>query len=174
VSGRVSRSRKRAAQNPFPSPPGGGSAAWREPLLQSAKAGNPRNSCQAALRGLIQLAQKAKLSDEQGKQIQAALVDSLQGNDPMLQFTVLPASTDLGSMALALLPAVEKLSRDASNERIRELAKQTVEKIRSQDKGGAAPTSAEVKQLREKVERLEREQAELREQLRKLQKKAKE
>jgi aminopeptidase N len=148
--------------------------AMLDSLLPYAKAGNPRNSRSAALRGLIRLAQKAKLSDEQGKQIKAVLVDSLQGNDPMVQFVVLGASTDLGSMASALLPAVEKLSQDASNERIREMAKQTAEKIRSQDKGGSAPTSAEVKQLREKVERLEREQAELREQLRKLQKKVKE
>jgi ubiquinone biosynthesis protein UbiJ len=73
-------------------------------------------------------------------------------------------------MASTLLPAVEKLSRDASNERIRELAKQTAEKIRSQDKSAAAPTSAEIKQLREEVQRLKREQADLLERLRKLEK----
>jgi ubiquinone biosynthesis protein UbiJ len=90
----------------------------------------------------------------------------------MVHFVVLSAATDLGSMASTLLPAVEKLSRDGSNERIRNLAKQTAEKIRSQDKSAAAPTSAEVKQLREEVERLKREQADLRERLRKVEKKS--
>jgi len=45
---------------------------------------------------------------------------------------------------------------------------------RSQDKSVTAPTSAEVKQLREEVERLKREQADLRERLRKIEKKARE
>jgi aminopeptidase N len=143
-------------------------------LLQYAKAGNPRNARGSALRGLIRLAQKAKLNEEQNKQIQTILVDSLQGDDMMVQFVVLSASTDLGPLASALLPAVEKLSRDASNERVRELAKQTADKIRSQDKSAAAPASAEVKQLREEVERLKREQSDLRERLRKIEQKTRE
>ncbi len=141
-------------------------------LLKYAKAGNPRNARGASLRGLIQLVQKAKLNEEQRKQIQSVLVDSLQGDDAMAQFVVLNASTGLGPMASTLLPAVEKLGRDASNERVRELARQTAEKIRSQDKNASTPTSAEVKQLREEVERLKREQADLRERLRKIEKKS--
>jgi aminopeptidase N len=143
-------------------------------LLKYAKAGNPRTSRGTALRGLTQLVQKAKLTEEQRKQIQAVLVDSLQGDDMTAQFVVLGASTELGSMASALLSAVEKLSRDASNERVRELAKQTAERIRSQDKSAATPTSAEVKQLREEVERLKREQTDLRDRLRKIEQKSKE
>jgi hypothetical protein len=143
-------------------------------LLPYAKAGNPRNARGAALRGLTGLVQKAKLTEEHRKQIQALLVDSLQGDDMMVQFVVLGASTELGPMASTLLPAVEKLSREASNERIRELAKQTAERIRSQDKSAAAPTSAEVKQLREEVERLKREQADLRDRLRKIEQRSKE
>jgi aminopeptidase N len=143
-------------------------------LLNYAKAGNPRSTRGAALRGLVRLAQKAKLNEEQRKQIQAVLVDSLQGDDMMVQFVILSASTDLGPMASTLLPAVENPSRDASNVRARELAKQTAEKIRRQDESAAAPTSTEVKQLREEVERLKREQAELRERLRKLEKKSRE
>ncbi len=143
-------------------------------LLTYAKAGNPRISRGAALRGLIQLVQKAKLNEEQKKQIQSVLADSLQGDDMMAQFAVLSVSTNLGPLASTLLPAVEKLSRDASNERIRELAKQTADKIRTQDKSAAASSSTEVKQLREEVERLKREQADLRDRLQKLEKKAKE
>jgi aminopeptidase N len=143
-----------------------------ETMLKYAKAGNPRNARSAALRGLVQVVQKAKLSEEQRKQIQEILVDSLQGDNMMVQFVVLNAATEMGPMASTLLPAVEKLSRDASNERIRELAKQTVEKIRSQDKNATPSTSAEVKQLREEVERLQREQADLRERLRRIENKA--
>jgi aminopeptidase N len=141
-------------------------------LLNHAKAGNPRDARGAALRGLIRLVQKAKPNEEQSKQIQSLLVDSLQGDDLMVQFAVLNASTDLGAMASGLLPAVEKLSRDASNERIREIAKQTVEKIRSQAKSAPVSTSAEVKQLREEVVRLKREQVDLRDRLRKIEKKS--
>jgi aminopeptidase N len=143
-------------------------------LLPYAKVGNPRNARGAALRGLTRLVQKAKLTEEQRKQIQALLLDSLQGDDTMVQSVVLGASTELGPMASTLLPAVEKLSRDASNERIRELAKQTAERIRSQDKSASAPTFAEVKQLREEVERLKREQADLRDRLRKIEQRSKE
>jgi aminopeptidase N len=143
-----------------------------EPLLRHARAGNPRSSRGAALRGLIQLA-KAKLNAEQSKQIQTVLVDSLQSDDRMVQAVVLNAVTDLGPMASSLLPAVEKVSRDAANERVRELAKRTAERIRSQDRtASATPASAEVKQLREKVERLEREQSDLRDRLRKMEQKA--
>lgn len=143
-------------------------------LLKYAKAGNPRNSRGAALRGLVQLVQKANLNEAQRKQIQAILVDSLQGDNMMVHFVVLNAATELGPMASTLLPAVEKLSRDASNERIREMAMQTAEKIHSQDKDATAPTSAEVKKLREEVERLKREQADLRERLRRIEKKPRE
>jgi aminopeptidase N len=143
-------------------------------LLQYAKAGNPRTSRGAALRGLTQFVRKAKLSDEQSKQIETLLAEGLQGDDMMTQFVVLNATTELGPLASSLLPAVEKLSRDGSNERIRELAKQTAEKIRGQDKSAAAPATAEVKQLREEVEKLKREQADLRERLRKLEKPARE
>jgi aminopeptidase N len=143
-------------------------------LLKYAKAGNPRISRGSALRGLIRLVQKAKLNEGQSKQIGGLLVDALQGDDMMTHFVVLGAATDLGPLASSILPAVEKLSRDASNERIRELAKQTAEKLRSQDQTAAAPVSAEVKKLREEVERLKREQADLRERLRKIEKTAKE
>jgi hypothetical protein len=122
----------------------------------------------------VQLVQKAKLNEEQRKQVQTALADGLEGDNMMTQFVVLNAVRDLGPMASALLPAVEKLSLEASNERIREMAKQTAERIRSQDKTASAPASAEVKQLREEVERLKREQADLRDRLRKMEQKAKE
>jgi aminopeptidase N len=143
-------------------------------LLNYAKAGNPRNTRGAALRGLVQLVQKAKANEEQRKQILAALADALQGDNMGTQFVVLNAVREMGPLASSLLSAVEKLSRDASNERIRDMAKQTAERIRSQDKTATAPSSAEVKQLREEVERLQREQAELRERLRKLEGKTRE
>ncbi len=143
-------------------------------LLTYAKPGHPRNSRGAALRGLIRLASKGKLNEEQGKQIQSLLIDSLQGDDMMVQAAVLNASTELGPLASVLLPSVEKLSQDAPNERIREMAKQTAEKIRGQQKSADGSSSGEVKQLRAEVERLKREQADLRERLKKLEKKSQE
>jgi len=76
-------------------------------VADCVQVGNPRNSRGAALRGLIRLVQKARLNEEQSKQIQFVLVDSLQGDDMMVQFAVLNASTELGPMASMLLPAVE-------------------------------------------------------------------
>jgi hypothetical protein len=76
-------------------------------VADCVQVGNPRNSRRAALRGLIRLVQKARLNEEQSKQIQSVLVDSLQGDDMMVQFAVLNASTELGPMASTLLPAVE-------------------------------------------------------------------
>jgi ubiquinone biosynthesis protein UbiJ len=120
------------------------------------------------LRGLGQLAQKAKPNDGQRKQILTALSASLDGENAMTQFAVLGVLRELGPQASSLLSAVEKLSRDGSSERIREQAKQTAERIRVKDKAATAPTSAEVKQLREEVDRLKKEQTQLRERLRKL------
>jgi aminopeptidase N len=135
-----------------------------ESLLTYAKPGHPRNTRGAALRGLIQLVQKAKPNEEQRKQILAALSAGLEGDNTMVQFTILNSLSQLGPLATELLPAVDKLSRDASNERFRDMARQTAERIRGQTK----PASDEVKKLREEVEKLKREQTELRERLQKL------
>jgi aminopeptidase N len=137
-------------------------------LLTYAKPGNPRDTRGAALRGMIQLVQEAKPNEEQRKDILAALTTSLEGSNPMTQLAVINALGDLGSMAVALLPTVEKLSRDSWNAQVRTKARQSVERIRDQTKPATTQASAEVKQLREEVERLKHEQAELLKRLEKI------
>jgi ubiquinone biosynthesis protein UbiJ len=139
-------------------------------LLNYAKPGNPRATRGSALRGLIQLAQKAKPDEGQRKQILGALSTALEGDNMMVQFSVLGSLNNLGTMATELLPAVDKISRDASNERIRAIAKQAAKRIRNQAKATAPATAEEVKKLRDEVERLKREQAELLKRLQKLEK----
>jgi aminopeptidase N len=139
-------------------------------LLNSAKVGNPRRVRSAALQGVIQLARKAKPNDDQRKQIQGGLTAALEGDDPLGHFAVLNALPELGSLGTALLPQVEKLSRDAASERERTMATRTAERIKSEGKPATPSASDEVKQLREEIERLKRDQAELREKLKKFEK----
>jgi len=81
---------------------------------------------------------------------------------------VLASVRDAGPLASALLPAVEKMSRDAADERIRTLAKNTAERLRTAEKPATAAASDEMKKLREEVERLKKEQTELRDRLQKI------
>ena len=72
---------------------------------------------------------------------------------------------DSGALAMAALPAIEKIAHNDSSERLRELARRTAERIRSKSKETPASTSAELGQLHEEVKRLQREQQALRERL---------
>jgi aminopeptidase N len=153
--------------------------ALLDSLLAYTKPGNAQATRMAALQGLVQLASKAKPNDEQTKQIVAVFTSALDG-DPqrigrhdvqsamMMLFTLREAT---GPLASAVLPALDKISREASDERIRNLAKTTADGLRAADKSSG---SEEVKKLREEVERLKREQADLRDRLKKIEQKAKE
>jgi aminopeptidase N len=145
-----------------------GDPAAFDPLMEWAGPGHPRNSRASAIRGLTQLARKAKLTDEQHRQIMKTVSAALESDDRRLCMTVLFSIRDLGSAAKEVLPAVEKISRDDPNEQIRNMARQTAEQIGG--KAPAAPVSPEVKQLRDEVEQLKRERDSLREQLKKLEK----
>jgi aminopeptidase N len=147
-----------------------GDPAALDLLVSNTGPGQPRNTRSAALRGLIQLAQKAKLSDAQRQRVVAELTAALQRDDTPAHFTILMALSDLGPLAQPLLPALEELLRKEPSARVREFAQREIDKVRAQAKAGSAAPSDEVKQLREKVERLEREQADLRERLKKLEK----
>ena len=142
--------------------------AMLDSLVNYAKPGNARNTRLAALRGLAQLAQKAKPNEAQTKQIVSVFTSGMEGDNRMMQFMVLNAVREAGPLSSALLPAVEKMSRDAADERIRNLAKTTAERLRAAEKPTTAAASEEVKKLREEVERLKKEQTELRERLQKI------
>jgi aminopeptidase N len=142
--------------------------AMLDSLINYAKAGNARNTRVAALRGLVQLAQKAKPNEAQTKQIVSVFTSGLEGDNRMMQFMVLNSVREPGPLSSALLPAVEKMSRDAADERIRTLAKNTAERLRAAEKPATAAATDEVKKLREEVERLKKEQTELRDRLQKI------
>lgn len=147
--------------------------AMLDSLLNYAKPGNSRAMRMGALRGLVQLAQKAKPNEAQTKQIVGVFTSALDGDadriarhDVQAPLIVMVALRDAtGPLAAAALPAVEKISREATDERIRNLARTTAERLRAADKPSA---SDEVKKLREEVDRLKKEQTELRERLRKI------
>jgi aminopeptidase N len=147
-----------------------GDATVLEVLLDSTKPPAPRATRAAALRGLIQLAGKIKPNDEQRKRVLAELTSVLEGDDFRAQFAILSAVGELGTLGPALLPAVEKVVSNAPNERLRGLARRSAESLRTQAKADSSGASDEVRLLREKVQRLEREQAELKERLRRLEK----
>lgn len=137
-------------------------------LVKYAKPGHSRRSRAAALRGLTQLAADAKLDPKQSKQIAGVLTTALESDDQMMQFMVMAALDKGGPIAEAMLPALDKYSTGSADGRIRNRAKQLADRIRSQSKPDTAKVSAEMKQLREEVDRLKREQTDLRERLRKL------
>jgi aminopeptidase N len=152
--------------------------AMLDSLVNYAKPGNAQATRMAALRGLVQLASKARPSEAQTKQIVGVFTSALDGDAQrigrhdvqsamMMLFAVREAT---GPLASAVLPALDKISREASDERIRTMAKSTADSLRAADKSSG---SEEVNKLREEVDRLKREQAELRERLRKIEKQAK-
>ncbi len=145
-------------------------ASALETLLTWTQPGKPRNSRTTALRALTQVAQNKKLTDEQRQKVLKILTDSLENDDRFLRFSVLRALQDLGPLASSTLPAVDKIAQDAPDERMREMAKNVAEHIRTQSKPPAATASTELNQLREEVKRLQREQEQLRERLDKFEK----
>ncbi len=147
--------------------------ALLDSFISYAQPGNARATRMASLQGLVQMASKAKPNKAQTKQIVDVFTSALEGDveriarhDVQSSVMVLGAVRGAtGPLASAVLPAVDKISRDASDWRIRNLAKTTAESLRAADKSGA---SEEVKKLREEVERLKKEQTELRQRLQKI------
>src|SRR5262249_24997079 len=121
----------------------------------------------AAVQGLAQLVREGKPSDEQRRQVMQVITDALGSDSRNIRFGALATLREMGPAAKDALPAVEKISQDAPEERVRELARQTAEQTRG--KPAAAPAS-ELTQLREEVERLRRKQEALRERLNKYEK----
>jgi aminopeptidase N len=142
--------------------------AMLDSLLKYAKPGNSQATRMGALQGLVQLALNAKPNAAQTKKIVGVFTSGLEGDNRRMQFMVLAAVRDAGPLASALLPALEKVSRDAADERIRTMARTTTERIRAAEKPATAAASDEVKKLREEVERLKKEQTELRDRLQKI------
>ncbi len=131
-------------------------------LLTWVQPGKPSNCRMAALGGLTQLAQKAKLTDPQRQQVMKPLLAALDSDSRFMRFTVLTSLPDLGPLASAALPTLDKMSKEEGNERVREMAKNAAERIREKIKPATAGDSKEVAQLREEVKRLRQEMEKLR------------
>src|SRR5262249_56076923 len=100
-----------------------------------------------------------------------AMRGGVETDNLRVRFTALAGAADRGSSAASLVPVLEKLSRDDSNEMIRTAAKGAVDRIRG--KGPATPSSTasnDLNRLREEIQRLKREQDVLRERLNKFEK----
>jgi aminopeptidase N len=139
-------------------------------LLEWSRPGHPATARSAAVQGLSQVIRKGKPTDAQRRQVMQTFTDALDSDSQRMRFTALVTLREMGTAAKDALPAVEKLSRDDPQERVRELAKQTAEQIRAKPANASAP---ELTKLREEVDRLKREQEALRERLNKFEKSAK-
>lgn len=139
-------------------------------LLTWAQPGHPEQSRGAALRGLVKILKKATPTEEQKKKAMAGFAAALKSDAPMLRFGVINGLPDLGPVATDLLPTLDAISKSEQNERVRDLAKRTADRIREKGKEAAPVPKSDLQQLREEVERLKREQDTLKEQLRQLRK----
>jgi hypothetical protein len=142
--------------------------------------------------------QSTKPNDIQEREALRAYTGALETASQSIRLEVLPALSNLGPMASAALPVLDKLSHDEPNEIIRNAFKRTADEIRNKGKTAAhsptagellglslgqmmkakiasAPPSppADINQLRQEVERLRREQEALREKLKKYEKEEK-
>jgi aminopeptidase N len=138
------------------------------PLLSWAQPGKPTGARSGALRGLVQVMQKAKATPDQRAQIQKVISSALEGKEQGARFAIFMRLPELGAQASPFLPTLDKISRDDPNERLRELAKRTATQIREKTSGSTA--SAEESRLREEVQQLRRQQELLRQRLEKLEK----
>jgi aminopeptidase N len=150
-----------------------GDPAALDTLLEWSEAGHPRACRSSAFQGLAQLSRTAKTNNGQRQRIMKALSGALESDNDNIRIFVLQAVSGLGAETAELLPALEKLAREDSAEtvstQLREFAKRTAEQIKSKQGGG----STDVKQLKEELERLKREQEALRERLNNYEKGAK-
>jgi aminopeptidase N len=135
-------------------------------LLSWTKRGKSRFCRSAALLALAQLARSANPSEAQRKKIVAAVSACLDGEHSVVLTAAVMALRDLGQAAAPSLATLEAIQRHDPNERVRELAKQSIEKIRSN-----TPVPVELKKLREELDRLKRANEALQDRLNRFEKK---
>jgi aminopeptidase N len=136
-----------------------------ETLLSWTQTAKPQECRGAALRGLTQLAKNKNLTRALHQQITKALVSAVESQNRTILMNVLFALPDMETVPPALLAAVDKLSKDAPEERIREMIKGIADRMRSKAAPSGAGASSEVAQLRAEIDKLRRDQEKLRERL---------
>jgi aminopeptidase N len=135
-----------------------------ETLLQWTQPSHPRRARDAAVQALVRLFKEAKPTPEQKDQIVKALTAALKSDSLRARFTVLQALPDLGSAAQALLPALDEMIKKEGNEQVRQAVKRAADGVREKARAADTGTSDTAK-IREEVERLKKENAQLRERL---------
>jgi aminopeptidase N len=134
-------------------------------LIAWTKKGKPHWCRTAALEGLGRLGQSTFLSDDQRQQIVRTITACLEGEGSRVRGSAVEALRELGKAATPALAALKALSLHDPDDRVRDQAKRASEQIASN-----TPLPAEVKTLREQLERLQREQDQLKERLNKYEK----
>src|SRR5262249_37272571 len=119
----------------------------------------------AALRGLSQLAKSKGLKNDQRQQIVNTLVAGLDTDDLSSRMAALQALPELGPLATAALPALDKMAQDASRSGYQRMIKSTADRIRAESGASTTTNAGELNRLRDEVKRLVREQEELRKRL---------
>jgi len=140
-------------------------------LQEAAKPGHSRASRTAALQGLVALAKK-QTADEPRKRIVQSVADGLQNESRFVRLNVLIHARDLGPAAAPLIPLLEQFTRNERNAQIREQAQQMIDQIRGKPAAGST-ASPDVKQMRDEIDRLKKEQETLRERLKQVEKNGK-
>ncbi len=136
-------------------------------VLNWTQPDKPRERRAAALQSLSQLAKSKKLTDEQRKQIVKPLMAALESDDVLLRFVALRTLPDLGPLASAALPILDKLAQDQSAGRMERMIKTAADRIRNQSGANKTTEATELNRLRDEIKRLERSQEELRKRLEK-------
>ena len=110
-----------------------------------------------------------KLNDQQRQQIVQAFAEAFTTRSPGFRYTLLASLRERGEAAKPMLPAIEKLANGDAPDLLRRYAQETADHIR----GKSATEAPDLKQLREEIDRLKREQESLRERLNKYEKSGK-
>ncbi len=136
-----------------------------EMIAMHAKPGQPLQCQFAAVRALGNLAKSTKLSDKHREQAVLGVAALLSGEDERLRRSAISALQGVGSIGKAALVKLDAIAASDSVETIAEAAKKAAATIR-----GSSNAAPEVKQLREELDRLKKEQQELKSRLEKFEK----
>jgi aminopeptidase N len=142
-------------------------------LMDWAKQGRPNAVRGAARRGLISLTKNKKLTEDQRQQIVKFLVESLEQSQGLARFQLIMALPELGTLAAPALPVIDRFVNEAPGGLLNGFAKNVADGIRAKLKPASNVTAAEsteAKKLRDQLKRLQDEETQVRDQLKKYEK----
>jgi aminopeptidase N len=134
-------------------------------LISWTKLGKPPQCRRSAIGALGRLAKAATLTEPQRDQAIKAITSALAGDGLRIKHSAISALQNIGPGAKAALKSLDEIAANDSVESVAEAAKNAATAIRA-----ATAVPLEVKQLREELDRLKKEQEELRSRLDKFEK----